>query len=231
MWRESAVSPVMDGFRAEAERLAGVLSNLPESGFDRPTSCEPWTVRELVVHVTNTTERVAGWLAEPEPATAEVDAVGYYRPDRRFSPESNAVRVADARRGAGGFRSGHELAGHFDQVWRAVDEAVRAEPPGRRISTRWDDAMLLTEFMVTRVAELVLHGLDLARALDRAPWTTDEGGAVVERLLVTAGGPDAVAALGWDRPALLARATGRAPLTPAERQLVRERGVRWLALG
>jgi len=222
---------VLAGFRAEAAELAARMAELTEAEFDRPTPCEPWTVRELLVHVCNAVDRVEAWLARPEPEAVDTDAVRYYRPDQRFAPESNAARVADAERGAADFAGGAAVAAHFDAVWRATYDLVTAQPDGRRIGTRWGDGMLLTEFMVTRVAEVVLHGLDLAIGLGRAPWTTDEGGDVVETLLLTAGGADVVRDLDWTRPVFLAKATGRIPMTEEETEMVRERGVRWITLG
>jgi hypothetical protein len=91
--------------------------------------------------------------------------------------------------------------------------------------------MLLGDFLVTRVVELGVHGLDLAAALDRAPWLTPQVAGVVAELLVVAGGVEVVGALSWDRLTFIRKATGRVPLTAAEAEQVRRLGVRWLALG
>jgi hypothetical protein len=44
-------------------------------------------------------------------------------------------------------------------------------------------------FPLTRVAEVAIHGLDMADALGREPWLTVESGAAVPALLL---GPDQV---------------------------------------
>jgi hypothetical protein len=168
-------------------------------------------------------------LAGPAPARAEVSATDYYRPDQRFSAETNALRVEAARQHGGG----PALAEEFARLWPEVDRLCAAEPGDRVVRTRHGDPMLLSAFLLTRVVELAVHGLDLAAALEREPWTTPEAAAEVEELLLPGDGPRAAAlpVLGWDRRAFLAKATGRSPLTAAESERVARLGVTWLTLG
>jgi hypothetical protein len=91
--------------------------------------------------------------------------------------------------------------------------------------------MLLTEFLRTRVLELAVHGLDLAAGLGREPWLTAAAARVVEDLILPAGSAAVLLAeSGWDQVTLIAAATGRRPLTPAEAALAGRHGIRWLAL-
>src|SRR5512139_1733402 len=216
------------------------MLGLAEPDFERPSSCPPWTVAELFAHVHTATARVVTMLAEPGPgagtgtgtqARAEevIGAVGYYRPGL-FAPETDAERIASARDHAADLGSGHDLAVRFHSAWRRTYAAARAERPDLRVTTRHGDLMLLTDFMVTRVAELVLHGLDLAISLEREPWTTEQAAAVVERLLLTAEGSAARPRLDWDRPTFLAKATGRTPMTGEETEAVERLGITWIAL-
>ena len=98
------------------------------------------------------------------------------------------------------------------------------------LRTRWGDAMLLTDVLVTRVVELAVHGLDLAAGLDQEPWTTPEAAGVTERLLLGSQAIGTPATMGWDRLAFIRKATGRVPLTDDEARLMTEHGVRWLTL-
>ncbi|GAB3975756.1 maleylpyruvate isomerase N-terminal domain-containing protein [Plantactinospora veratri] len=218
---------VIEVFRGEAVQLAGVLAGLTESEIARPTRCAPWNVRELVAHVSLGAGRVVGMLAEPAPARAEVDAAAYFGP-AKFAPATDTARVDTARRHGAGF--GRDLAEEFARSWRAGYAASLAAPPGRLVRTRHGDPMTLEEFLVTRVVELGVHGLDLAAALDREPWLTEPAGELIAGLLIRAAGP-AAAGLAeehrWDRPTLVAKATGRRPLTAAERTDLDRRGVRW----
>ncbi|MFD8596617.1 maleylpyruvate isomerase N-terminal domain-containing protein [Kitasatospora sp. NPDC059646] len=214
-------------FRAESGALAAATAGLSDEEWARATRCEPWAVAELLAHVRVAVGRVVDMLAAPEPDRATVTAVGYYRPDERFDAATNSARIALAREAAGA-----DPAGEFERTWREVAARFDAESDRRVVRTRHGDPMLLTEFMVTRVVELAVHGLDLADALDRPAWLTEQASDVLEALLLTgADGPSVRAALGWDRATFLRKATGRAALDAAEQAEVERAGITWLTLG
>lgn len=222
---------MLEVFRLEAGELGRALAELPEPDWDLPTRCAPWRVRDLAAHVRMTIARLPDMLAAPAPARAEVDAAAYYRPDHRFGPEVNSTRISSARALAAERADGALLAEDLASVSREVVELCRAEPEGRIVRTRHGDAMALSEFLLTRVVELALHGLDLADALGREPWLTDSAGAAVQELLLGPGRDDALERLGWDRPGFLRRATGRESLDDATIAQIDRLGIRRLALG
>lgn len=228
-----AAQVVLSAFDAESRRLADVADGLDDASFARPSPCVPWTAGELLFHVRMTMERLGGMLAEPEPdGSCLVDAPGYYRADQRFSAAVNDDRVASARHGAAALPGAVERARALRDATNRAWALITAAPPERVVRTRHGDRMLLTEFLRTRVLELAVHGLDLAVAVDRAPWMTEPAAAVVSELLLPAA--DAarlVAAAGWDRVTLIAKLTGRVPLTAPEAGLAGSLGIRWLALG
>ncbi|RKE17031.1 maleylpyruvate isomerase N-terminal domain-containing protein [Streptomyces sp. TLI_171] len=219
-------------FAAESAALQAGLAGVAAAEWGRATRCAPWTVGELLAHVRVAVGRVPGMLDAPEPERAEVSAAGYYRADERFDAATNGARIALARDHAADLTDGPALLADFGRTWQQVDLRCRAEPPGRVVRTRHGDPMLLTDFLTTRVVELAVHGLDLADALERAPWLTGQAADLLEELLLGHGdGASVRAGLGWDRPGFLRRATGRAPLTAAERAAVDRAGVTWLTLG
>jgi uncharacterized protein (TIGR03083 family) len=222
---------VVEAFRCEAGRLARAMSGVSQAEWCLPTRCAPWTVRELLAHVRVVIAWLPGMLAAPAPVRAEVSAVEYYRPDERFAPETNAARVALAQEHAGKQFSGAALAQAFDATWQEVDRLCRVAPQGRVVRTRHGDPMLLSEFLLTRVVEVAVHGLDLADALEREPWITPQAADVVQDLL---SGPDSAAALeklGWSQLRFLRKATGRDPITREEAAEADRLGIRWLTLG
>ncbi|MEU1964354.1 maleylpyruvate isomerase N-terminal domain-containing protein [Micromonospora sediminicola] len=219
---------VRAAFRDECVRLEQVLRDLDEADLDRPTPCPPWAVRDLLAHVRAGAGRLASMLAASAPERAEVDAAGYFGA-AKFAPEVDRDRIDGARREARELPGVPEVADGFARAWRAADAAVAAEPPGRLVRTRHGDAMALTEFLRTRVVEVAVHGLDLADALDRSPWTTPGAAAVVVDVLT--GGRPMPARLGWDALTVLRKATGRLPVTDAERTALAEAGIRRLAFG
>lgn len=103
-------------------------------------------------------------------------AVEYYRPDGRFAPQTNEARIGLAQDHAAGQASGAALAEDFVATWQRVDRLCRAEPEDRIVCTRHGDAMLLSQFLLTRVIEISVHGLDIADALGHEPWLTPQGG-------------------------------------------------------
>jgi uncharacterized protein (TIGR03083 family) len=225
---------VVDAFGAEAERLSESVSGTDEASFTRPSPCPPWTVGELLYHVRIAAGRVPGMLAGPEPAEGPlVSAVGYYRPGQRFSSAANTDRIAAARRGAAALATGTAIVGDFEQAWRQSWVLIRAAPQARVVRTRHGDRMLLTEFVCTRVLELAVHGLDLAAGLGRRPWMTTAAARVLAGLLLPAGTTARMLLdeTGWDQITMIAKATGRIPLTAAETTLIRRYGIRRLALG
>jgi hypothetical protein len=126
---------------------------------------------------------------------------------------------------------GFAVAKDFDETWRRADRLCRAQPGGRTVRTRHGDAMLLSAFLLTRVVEVAVHGLDLADALGREAWLTPAAGEAVTELLL---GPERASAadeLEWSRPHFLRKATGREPLNDAEAAQVEQLGIRWLVLG
>jgi uncharacterized protein (TIGR03083 family) len=224
---------IYEAFGAEARQLSGVLAGLDEAAFARPTACDPWTVAELVCHMRMAVGRLPAMLAAPEPADPDlVPAAGYYRADQRFSPATNADRIQSAQRGAAALAGAAARVRDFDAARRQAESALRDAAPGRVVATRHGDPMLVTEFLRTRVLELAVHGLDLAAALDREPWMTIQAAQVTEDLLLPAGAAGWLRAeTGWDRVSLIARLTGRHPVTPAETGLIQSTGIGRLALG
>ncbi|GGY51756.1 maleylpyruvate isomerase N-terminal domain-containing protein [Streptomyces omiyaensis] len=222
---------VLEAFRQECEALDAAVSGLSAAEWKLPTRCAPWSVRELLGHVGVVIDWLPGMLDAPAPRRAEISAAEYYRPDERFSPPANGTRIALARERAARTADGAASAGEFAATWRRADRLCRAEPAGRTVRTRHGDAMLLSDFLLTRVVEVAVHGLDVADALGREPWLTARAGDAVTELLLGADHEAAVEGLGWSRPRFLRKATGREPLDATEAARVERLGVRWLALG
>ena len=116
-----------------------------------------------------------------------MDAAGYFGP-AKFTPQVDAARVESARRAARdpaaptGSVEAVATATAFTVAWRATDAAVQAQPTDRVVRTRHGDPMTVHEFLVTRVVEVGVHGLDLAVALHREPWLTPAAAQVIADL-------------------------------------------------
>ncbi|WP_017591611.1 maleylpyruvate isomerase N-terminal domain-containing protein [Nocardiopsis potens] len=215
----------------EIRELTGTLQGLTEEEARRPTRCAPWDVAALAEHTVGAVHRLAVVLDGAAPARAEVSALGYYSPDVRFSDRVNRERVDSAMHAAALRADPGEPGRALEAVWLEVEPRLLSAPAGRTVLTRHGDAMLLDDFLVTRVVELLLHGLDLADALERGPWTTAGALAIVERLLFGGAGPRPLGAVGLTALDAVRAATGRAlPGRPGREALDGAR-VNFLALG
>ncbi|MEU8033066.1 maleylpyruvate isomerase family mycothiol-dependent enzyme [Streptomyces sp. NPDC049099] len=221
----------LEAFQLECAALGDAVAELSEAEWNLPTRCAPWTVRDLLGHVCVVIDWLPAMLDAPEPGEAEISAAEYYRPDDRFSPQTNGKRIALAQDRAAKPADGAAFAEDFTATWRRVDRLCQDQPGGRTVRTRHGDAMLLSEFLLTRVVEVAVHGLDLADALGREAWLTPEAGDAVAELLLGAEHAPAADKLQWSRSRFLRKATGREPLTEAEAAQVERLGIRWLALG
>jgi uncharacterized protein (TIGR03083 family) len=222
---------VLEAFRLESRALTDAVSGLSEAEWELPTRCTPWTVRDLFGHVCVVIDWLPGMLDAPAPAEAEISAAEYYRPDDRFSSRTNDARIALARDRAAQSAGGASFAEGFAETWQRVDRLCRVQPASRTVRTRHGDAMLLSEFLLTRVVEVAVHGLDLADALGREPWLTSSAGEAVTELLLGAEQTAAARTLGWSQAHFLRKATGREPLNETEAALIEQFSIRWLALG
>lgn len=226
-------SQVTAAFATEASELARVTGNLTDADLARPSPCPPWTAGELLCHIVVAVQRIKQAVAAVDSFNGSlVTAAGYYRPDQRFSPEVNANRIKTAQALDRALGSAANISTALGTAWREGHAILLAAHPDRIVPTRHGDRMLLTDFAVTRIVEVAVHGLDLAAALDRPPWLTAQAADVLEDLLVPGGGgPGLRAALGCDQTGLVARLTGRRPVTAAEGALLHQHAVSRLALG
>ncbi len=199
--------------RAEARAFVAALRLLPSADWERPTRCAPWRVRDVVGHVVTVLGRVPAMVAAPAPERADTSATGYYRDDERFSEATNASRIHTAHDRA----DVPDLPGDLARTADEVVQACRDQPATRVVRTRHGDAMLLPDFLLTRLFETAVHGLDVADALDRPPWLTDATARTLLPALFGPGWPGAVSALGGDRAAVLRAAAGRTPGTDQNR--------------
>ena len=138
--------------RIETERLVERLQGLATADWDQPTSCDPWSVRQLVAHTVRggesflvSLERGLRGIFEPafppEYRTQRMNEIAAWEPDRIVS----TMRAVDER-----FQ--HDL------------DALRPDRLGTRghhvyglMTARW--------FVDQRLAEIAVHRWDLERSL------------------------------------------------------------------
>ncbi|MYX35989.1 MULTISPECIES: maleylpyruvate isomerase family mycothiol-dependent enzyme [unclassified Streptomyces] len=161
---------------AQVGHVVGAARGLTEDRLTAPSGLPGWDVRVLVLHVARQVEAVARVVAAPAPAKADLDLATWVRSAACFAgPPADGTREA-ATEGADAAARLEEaaqgLAGVLDEA--VAPERLVAVPPG---------AMRSTDFLVTRLFELVVHSDDLARATGVPVPLERQAVAAVVRLL------------------------------------------------
>lgn len=191
-----------------ARAYIDVVRAVGDDDWSRPALGE-WDVRDLVGHTTRALTTVVEYLATPEPAAGDVITAPEYYIRFATSADRAAADRAVAERGR---LAGADLGDDpVSRVSSLVDEAERAlagVAGGRLVATRFG-SLRLEEYLRTRTFELVVHGLDLTRALGApAALVPPAGVAAALELAVQ------TAALSETGPQVLAALTGRGGLPP-----------------
>ncbi len=208
------MTDALEALTAECERVSEIALALSPEDFALPTRCSPWDVKALLAHMWRDMDRIEVYVLAPSPEAPDTDSVGYWR---AYDPVGDAPEIsACTYEVADAFASGAELAVSFDEHWRECVTAAREEDGARLVQT-WGPAMSFAEYLRTRVLEIVVHGLDMARALGGEPWMTGGGAAVTEEILRGLLGAAPPPALGWDVLTFIEKGTGRLPLSVDER--------------
>lgn len=208
-------SEVREIIRGQCEAVSRVLFGLTEPDFATPTRLAPWDIAHLTAHLYRDFERVPLALEAPRPeAIADTDAaLAFWSYDRT----DNAVRTqTSADLTVAQYPTGRALVGALDDIWRhAIALLDDADP--RLVIRTWKPLMRLDDFAATRVVEIVIHGLDLTDALARSSIASPQAFAFVSDLLVRILGSPLPPQLEWDPTTWIEKASGRRPLTSAER--------------
>jgi uncharacterized protein (TIGR03084 family) len=143
---------IFDDLGAEYARLDAILSDLSEADWASPSGAPGWSVRDVVVHLAQTTEGVAQTLLTPSQE--------WQVRDRPLDD------VVDDE-----VRGDHSSPGDVLLRWRAASRASlfalrRADPS---VKVRWAAAPLLPRTLATtRLAEHWAHALDICEPLGLA---------------------------------------------------------------
>jgi uncharacterized protein (TIGR03083 family) len=191
----------IDAFAREAERIEHTLHTIGPDDWGRHGLGE-WTLAELVVHLVRQAAHLEVYRDDPLSApSATADRVTYY-----LGAADLAASIATRARESAAHVDPTTLPQQFAGAWRrSVGSATTAEAliETARGPMRTDD------FAATRVVELVVHHMDVRRALDLPPDADPTAAQLTADVLE--------GMLDGDRPRNLGRtrfilaATGRTP--------------------
>jgi hypothetical protein len=158
------VSDVRSTF-LETGRVAADLLARPEveEAWDAASALPEFTVRGLAGHLLRATGSVAAYLDRPEPDGEPISAARYYavaveEPDIH-SDVHRAIRQRGEDEAAGGYES---VRARSYELLETLAARLASEPPDRKVRAYKDLVLLIDDYLLTRLIELVVHVDDLA---------------------------------------------------------------------
>jgi uncharacterized protein (TIGR03083 family) len=193
-------------FASAAEAFAELVRTIPASAWDGP-GLGDWDLRSLVGHAARSLVTVSTYLQRPADHEDVVSAADYYAQMRAYGSTLGAEAVTERGRQAGRDLGRHPSAAIDALVTRVSGELADVDDP--LIEVIGGLGIRLSNYLPTRVFELAVHGLDVARATG-ADFTLPAD--VIEEATVLAARISVLS--GEGAPVLLAL-TGRSGLPPS----------------
>ncbi|MCB0976416.1 MAG: maleylpyruvate isomerase N-terminal domain-containing protein [Acidimicrobiales bacterium] len=195
---------VTTAYRYVSHWWCSLVGAIDDDRWDGPALGE-WSVRELVAH-TNRVYRtildyVAGDVKDPTPILSASD---YFR--IVLSEENPHVHIAERARREVEDYAGRDMVAVTHELARRAERLVGTAHPATKMHL-FVGEMDLQQYLATRVVELVIHGLDLAAAIDLPTEPPSEASAVALSVLTALARPS-------DLSALLRLLTGRPASLP-----------------
>ncbi len=154
--------------------------------WDKPSVLAKWTIRGLAGHLVRAVGSTVAYLARPEPEGPTIDAAAYYAQAVDTididAPLNVAIRERGDAEAAGGPAA---LLARYDQLAAHLEQQLNHEPVTRKVRVHKDLVVLLDEYLITRIIELLVHMDDLAVTLGVATPMPDPdaAGAAIETLV------------------------------------------------
>jgi uncharacterized protein (TIGR03083 family) len=167
-------------YDAQLGALLGWLRALPVHAEDEPTRLDAWTIRQLAFHTTQVPRAFNYALSKPELTDKPLSIAGYTARWRDSASEI-AGREQD---GAAGLAMADIIDSHLAEA--AAMHAALARAAGDPVVASRRGPIRASDFMVTRVNELVVHSLDLSASLpDLEPVSLDNRALAISSRMLT----------------------------------------------
>ena len=190
-------------FRSAATAFADLVHAIPESAWDG-TGLGDWDLRALVGHASRSLITVSTYLRAPADREDVTSPADYYAWVHEHLATADAGAIVERGRQAGRDLGEHPAAMVDALLERTLADVAAVEDP--LITVIGGLGLRLSTYLPTRVFELAVHGLDVARAAGLDFTLPDdvlaEATVLAARISVR---------LGSAAPVLLAL-TGREPL-------------------
>ncbi len=141
--------------------LRSWLADLPDSTWSASSPLPSWTVAELVAHMATVADSVAALEIAPREAAAR--SLGDYLESYRSIADSISETAGEVVAATHGEPA--ELLERLDESWAAASRTVERIGMRDRVVTTRRVPTRLTDYLLTRVIEIVVHADDLARTV------------------------------------------------------------------
>ena len=171
---------IVSALDEELQACDTVLSGLNETDWSAQTKLvplsggSPWTVRVLAYHLDFALNLALELIANPQDTQVVRDYASFYIFDRSTVGPAVYQYMVDLA----GDSPASDIHAHLRQTSKTL-VAMAGNTPEHVVGPAYFGAMTLRDMMVTRVVETVVHGLDLADALGRAPHATERATSIV----------------------------------------------------
>ncbi|MBW8825453.1 MAG: maleylpyruvate isomerase family mycothiol-dependent enzyme [Acidobacteria bacterium] len=142
-------SPAAQAYAWASEFFVDVVAQIGVTQYD-DAGLGDWSVRELIAHANRAHVLVVEYIEHPvDPAQVPADY---------FSPASIGARARQAV-----VDLGDDVVAGVQEAARRARQVIGDAPPRAKVGTP-AGSMLLDQYLPGRTTELLIHGLDLARA-------------------------------------------------------------------
>ena len=148
-------------FRSAATAFADLVHAIPESAWDAP-GLGDWDVRALVGHASRSLITVSTYLRAPADREDVTSPADYYAWVREHLATADTGAIVERGRQAGRDLGEHPALTVDSLLERALADVAAVEDP--LITVIGGLGLRLSTYLPTRVFELAVHGLDVARA-------------------------------------------------------------------
>lgn len=153
---------VLEDLKAERADLLGMVADVDDAAFEKPTPAEPWLVRDQLSHLA---------FFDEEAIKAATDPDAFFAGVARMA-EVGADVYMDQHIGRGRAMTPAQLTGWLTDTGDRFREVMTDRDPEERIPW-FGPPMRAESFVIARIMETWAHGQDVADALDTIRLPTD----------------------------------------------------------
>ena len=170
-----SIDMIRDAFLAASHQAIDLIdSPRIAEAWQEPSALEGFTIGGLASHMGRAISTPAFYLDHPEPpiSATSVGPGAYFA---GVDPNDERIHASIVRRGMDASQAGPtSVLNSLRAQLAVVEPRLRSEGADRRVMVFGDQVMLLDDYLITRIVEMVIHGQDLIASLPELSVVWDE---------------------------------------------------------